>query len=548
MDAFFIKLLNMSLTASWLVLAVIFLRFLLKKAPKWIMGVLWGFVAIRLICPFSFESIFSLIPSAEAIPQNIVSSENPAISSGLTLINEAVNPIISGSLSPNIGSGINPMQIIASAASAIWIIGVIAMLIYTLASYIRISRKIREAAPLKENIWICDRISTPFILGIIRPRIYLPSAMNEADTEYVISHEKAHLKRKDHIWKPLGFLLLSVYWFNPILWAAYILLCRDIELACDEKVIRQMGTEIKKPYSEALVNCSVPRKMIAACPLAFGETGVKERVKGVLSYKKPAFWIILVAIAACIVTAVCLLTNPLGKPEKINGCNYSIDKYYYSDVITVDKANRLADGEAFAVDENFGLYYSNSENWYYSGILKIQSDTKELEKLIREQLPLRYRAIGFDEIYAASEDCADVFAIMNNGDIIRAAVSNYQNPQERKILSTAKLKYDGDCEITPFERITPTLTVVDKGSDIEGVSISIKEAKLDAEKPYIRIEWNNGTENEVTYPPFFDIQFYNGASILAAPRRISIVLKLLMFYPPGAAAHTIMTLHYSIYQ
>lgn len=310
MDTVFIKLLNMSITASWLVLAVILLRFLLKKAPKWIMGVLWGFVAIRLICPFSPESIFSIVPSTEPIPQNIILSENPAINSGLPILNEAINPILSESLAPNVGDSITPMQMIASVASAVWMVGILAMFLYTLISYVRIHRKVGEAVPLKENIWICDHISTPFILGMIRPRIYLPSSMNEGDMEYVISHEKAHLKRKDHIWKPLGFLLLSVYWFNPILWVAYILLCRDIELACDEKVIRQFGTEIKKPYTDALINCSVPRKVISACPLAFGEAGVKERVKGVLSYKKPAFWIIIVAVLVCIATAVCLLTSP----------------------------------------------------------------------------------------------------------------------------------------------------------------------------------------------------------------------------------------------
>ncbi len=249
MDAVFIKLLNMSITASRLVLAVLLLRFLLKKAPKWIMGVLWGFVAIRLICPFSLESIFSLVPSVEPIPQNIISSEIPAVNSGLPVLNQAINPVLSESLAPNVGDSVNPMQIIACAASVIWMIGILSMLHYTLISYIRIRRKIGEAVPLKDNIWICDHISTPFILGMIRPRIYLPSSMNEGDMEYVLSHEKAHLKRKGHIWKPLGFLLLSVYWFNPILWAAYILLCRDIELACDEKVIRQFGAEIKKPYS-----------------------------------------------------------------------------------------------------------------------------------------------------------------------------------------------------------------------------------------------------------------------------------------------------------
>lgn len=310
MEAVFLKIINMSITASWIVLAVIILRLLLKKAPKWIMGILWGIVAIRLIVPFSLESVFSLIPNAEPIPQNIFMAESPAVDSGFSVLNEIVNPIISNSLTPNVADSVNPIQVVMFIGSVIWLVGAAVMLVYTLISYLRIHNKVQEAVQLKENIWICDHISTPFILGVFHPRIYLPSSMNEADMEFVVSHEKAHLKRKDYIWKPLGFLLLSAYWFNPLLWVAYILLCKDIELACDEKVLGQLGTEMKKPYSNALINCSVPRKMISACPLAFGETGVKERVKGVLSYKKPAFWIIIAAVTVCIVTAVCLLTNP----------------------------------------------------------------------------------------------------------------------------------------------------------------------------------------------------------------------------------------------
>lgn len=323
MDVVFIKLLNMSITASLIALAVILLRFILKKAPKWIMGVLWAFVAIRLILPFSFESIFSLVPSVEPIPPDIISSDAPAVGGSLPSFDHVVSP--TPAVPPvtdavdSADAAQNTAHIALHVATAVWIVGVLAMLLYALIGYCRIRKKVSEGVPLKDNIWMCDRISTPFIIGIFHPRICIPSSMNEGDTEYVISHEKAHLKRKDHIWKPLGFLLLSVYWFNPILWVAYVLMCRDIELACDESIIRQFGAEIKKPYTDALINCSVPRKMISACPLAFGEVGIKERVKRVLSYKKPAFWVILAALAACIITAVCLLTDPIGiKITQIN--------------------------------------------------------------------------------------------------------------------------------------------------------------------------------------------------------------------------------------
>jgi len=205
---------------------------------------------------------------------------------------------------------INPMQVAQFIAAWVWVIGMGIMVLYALVSWAVVRLRVREAAREEKNIWVCDRIGSPFILGIFLPRIYLPSDMAEEDKPYVLAHERAHLNRRDHWWKPLGFALLAVHWFNPLVWLAYILLCRDIELACDERVIRQMGEGSKKPYSEALINCSVPRRMIAACPVAFGETGVKGRIKSVLNYKKPAFWIILVAVLVCIAVAVCFLTDP----------------------------------------------------------------------------------------------------------------------------------------------------------------------------------------------------------------------------------------------
>ncbi len=315
MEELFLKILNMSITAGWLILAVILLRLLLRKAPKYLCCAMWALVGIRLICPFSFESMLSLIPSAETVPQEIIYSDEPAINSGIYALNSTVNPIISQELAPDIGESANPMQIITLIASALWIIGMAAMLIYSLISYLKIKRNVGASLPVGENIFICDSISSPFILGIFKPKIYLPSDISDERKEYVIAHEKAHLRRRDHWWKPLGFLLLSVYWFNPLIWAAYILLCRDIELACDEKVIKEMDREDIKAYSEALLSCSVSRKMIAACPVAFGENGVKGRIKSVLNYKKPAFWVILIAVIACLAVAVGFMTNPVEKDE-----------------------------------------------------------------------------------------------------------------------------------------------------------------------------------------------------------------------------------------
>ena len=316
MDAVFLKLLNLSLTASWLCLAVLLVRLLLKKAPKAISCALWALVGLRLLFPFSIESVLSLVPSAEPLPEDILLSPTPTINSGIPIVNEVVNPVISGSLAPNPGDSVNPLQVITTVAGYVWLVGMAAMLVYMLVTYLRVRGKVTEAVKIEGNVYECDHVDTPFILGVIRPRIYLPSSMNEADRAFVIAHEKAHLRRLDHVWKPLGFVLLTVYWFNPLLWLGYILLCRDIELACDEKVIKELGTDIKKQYSEALINCSVPRRAISACPLAFGEVGVKDRIKSVLNYKKPAFWIILVAVVALVVTGVCFLTDPQTRDGK----------------------------------------------------------------------------------------------------------------------------------------------------------------------------------------------------------------------------------------
>lgn len=310
MNELFLKIINMSISASWLVLAVLILRFVLKKAPKWINVLLWGIVAIRLICPFSFESTLSIIPSAETIPLNIGMDTTPTINSGISAINNAVNPIISQSNTPMAGASVNPLQITIGIYEYIWIFGMIALALYTAISYWRLRRKVDTAVRYKDNIFQSENVSFPFVLGIIKPRIYLPFKMNGQYLEHVVAHEQAHICRKDHWWKPLGFLLLMIHWFNPLMWLAYVLLCRDIELACDEKVIKELGNEQRGDYTQALVACSVNRRMIAACPLAFGEVSVKERVKSVMNYKKPAFCVIIISVIVCVGVAVCFLTNP----------------------------------------------------------------------------------------------------------------------------------------------------------------------------------------------------------------------------------------------
>ena len=318
MSEVFLKIVNMSISAGWIVLAVVLLRLLLKKAPKWITVLLWGLVAVRLLCPFSIESILSLMPSGETISPEIMMEKVPQIDSGVPIVNTIVNPYISESFAPNPDDSANPLQIIVPLLAIAWVVGIVGMLLYTAISYLRLRRKIGTAVLLKDNIYQSESVVSPFVLGIIKPKIYLPFNMANKDLEHVIAHENAHIRRKDHLWKPLGFLILSVYWFNPLMWLGYILLCRDIELACDEKVIKEFDTLQKADYSEALLNCSVNRRIIAACPLAFGEVGVKNRVKTILNYKKPAFWIVVVAIVTSIAVAVCFLTNPIKENKKGN--------------------------------------------------------------------------------------------------------------------------------------------------------------------------------------------------------------------------------------
>ncbi len=310
MSGLFLSVINMSISAGWIVLAVLFLRFALKKAPKWLTVMLWGIVAIRLVCPFSIESVLSLIPSAETISPGIMFDNSPHINSGIPIINNTLNPIISNSFSPSPETSANPLQILIPILAIIWILGVIVLLTYTLVSFIRIKQKVSTAVLLKDNIYQSETVVSPFVFGVIKPKIYIPFGMSDENANQVIAHEQAHIKRRDHLLKPLGFLLLTLHWFNPLIWLGYILLCRDIELACDEKVIKGLNNEERANYSQALLSCSVNRRMIAACPLAFGEVGVKERVKSVLNYKKPAFWIVIVTVVALILTSICLLTNP----------------------------------------------------------------------------------------------------------------------------------------------------------------------------------------------------------------------------------------------
>ena len=355
MAAVFLKLLNLSISASWLVLAVLVLRLVSKRSPKWMNVLLWGIVALRLMLPFSIESALSLIPSAETVsPAAVQFAPAPTITSGVSIIDNAVNPSLSEHFAAVPTASVNPLYVWTEIAGWVWLIGLGAMLLYALVSYLRLRRRVSVSLPIQDHIYLCDAISSPFILGVVKPRIYLPSGLDEVQRQNVLAHEQAHLARRDHWWKPLGFALLAVYWFNPVLWLAYTLLCRDIELACDERVIRTMDESAVKTYSTVLLACSMPRKAVITCPLAFGEVGVKERVRNALRYKKPAFWVVAASVAVCVVVAVCFLTNPPTDTDAAGLVGFHREQVTYADV--TDESGARPSNVQLTAEETDAVY------------------------------------------------------------------------------------------------------------------------------------------------------------------------------------------------
>lgn len=317
MAEIFQKALNMSIAAGWLILAVIALRLLLRRAPKRFRLLLWAVVGLRLALPWSIESALSLIPSAQTLPEGIMLERTPVLDTGISALNGAINPGFTAAFTPELGVSANPLQVLLPIAAALWMLGAAAMLLWALVSWLRLRKRVREAVRLEENVYECE-IASPFVLGLFRPRICLPFSLENGERELVLAHERAHITAGDHIIKPLGWLLLAAHWYNPLVWLAYALFCRDIELACDERVVHGLSLSDRADYSQALLDLSRPRGGVRACPLAFGESSVKGRVKSVLSYKKPAFWLVLLAVVVCVGAAVCFLTDPKEEAEPVD--------------------------------------------------------------------------------------------------------------------------------------------------------------------------------------------------------------------------------------
>lgn len=507
MSDIFIKIFNLGITAGWFVLALLICRPLMKKVPKWINCLLWGIVGLRLCLPFSLESIFSLVPSAEPLPENIMMTQTPVINSGVSVLNDAVNPIISTSLAPTVGASINPMQIVIAIASWIWVAGIALMLGYGIVSYITLRLKVRVSVKGKDDLYFCDEVDSPFILGVIRPRIYVPSSMSGEALDHVLAHEKAHLRRGDHLWKPIGFALLAFYWFNPLLWVAYALLCRDIEAACDEKVIKTMPTEAKKSYSEALLACSMHRKRIMACPLAFGEVGVKQRIKSVLNYKKPAFWVIIVALIATLVLSVCFLTNPLSRPaDKLEigsewgyvgevGIHFAVEKDgairgYLDhnersyDITVYTRSAGLVRGTRLWVEIFKGDLVDaeiTENDLLLSGSMRARGD-KLIFEISEDNLGLQIdKKLVFKQVY-------DMNMIGSNGRVYIPAPSNLDYMLYIKIL---------DC-----------------GFLYNTVDVNFVQAQRDENDIVFVLQWNNRGLKPQSIGPSFEVYRYDGVSLV----------------------------------
>lgn len=374
MSELFIGVLNLSLKASWLILAVIFLRWVFCRAQKRLTCFLWLLCGIRLAVPFSFESVLSLVPSARTVPPEIVTAEIPQIHSGIAALNSAVNPVLSQNFTAA-ESGSNALQTVVAVSAAVWLAVTLALVIYGAVSYAALVGKMSDAVLLRNNIFQSEKAPTPFILGFVRPKIYIPYGLSAEDESSVTAHENAHITRRDHIIKPLWYLLLCVHWFNPLVWIAYTLLCRDIELACDEMAVRGMNEEKRKMYAVALLHCAADGKRIAACPLAFGEAGIKERVKSVMNYKKPAFWIVLAAVLASVAVAVGFLTDPV--------------------IVPADAGKNFICTDSGTDNENVGFSLGNVE--FSDGILKITTyfdNQTESDMTFGEEFHLYYTGKG----------------------------------------------------------------------------------------------------------------------------------------------------------
>lgn len=392
----FLEVLNNSVSTVLLIIAVIFGRLLIRKAPKFITCILWVLVGIKLICPVSIESMFSLVPDISPLTNGVENAAVPHISSTVSVVDDVVKPVLSNEQGVNETASVNSGLSVMGVVMWIWIAGLLALCIYSIVTYIILKRKVAVSQRICKNVYVCDDISTPFIMGIVRKGIYLPTGLDEETIECVLEHEKSHIKRLDYLWKPLGFLILAVHWFNPLCWIAYILFCRDIELACDEKVIRNKEVEWKAMYCNALLECNKRNRIVAVCPVAFGEVGVKERVKAVINYKKPSFWLVAAAIAISIFVAVCFMTSSGEKNKEKDNKEYDIEAALFNDTAGIQSSKMNSEVTLGEFTDDMFMYFGGClyecseykepvhsemtpESWYSLGGVGVCQDPEYME-------------------------------------------------------------------------------------------------------------------------------------------------------------------------
>ena len=364
MNAVFLKVLNMSAAAGWLIGAVMLLRLCLKKSPRWAVCLLWAAAAVRLVCPFSFESSLSLVPSAEVIPQTVITENSFDIQTGIEAIDVPVNDYLGDHYYEGVTVPQDNGANVTNTLALIWATGMAALVLHAVISFRKLRKSLATAVRMEENIFRSEQVDSPFVMGLLRPKIYLPFGLKDGARVHVIAHEKAHIARGDHWWKLLGYGVLILHWFNPLVWAGYILFCRDLELACDERAVRALDGPGRAEYTEALLRCSQRKHPATACPLAFGEVGVKTRVKSILRYRKPAFWAVAAAAAACVFLGICFLTNPLSREFEMEGENITdLDPGMIVDRI-LDAEDCGSSGSVYMNSINFQLHLDGDFNWH----------------------------------------------------------------------------------------------------------------------------------------------------------------------------------------
>lgn len=383
LEKIFLQILNMSFTASFVIILVLIARLFLKKSPKVLSYALWGVVLFRLICPFSFESMFSLLPvKSNPIPLDIVYEAIPTIDTGIPVINHTVNQSLSAATP---AASINPLQIWTFIGSTVWLLGIAILLIYSIISLMKLQKYLKNAVHEKDNIYLAEHLDTPFVMGFIRPKIYLPTSLTEEEKRYILLHEQMHIKRFDHVIKLVSFFALCLHWFNPLVWIAFLISGKDMEMSCDEAVVKRLGIDVKKEYSSSLLTLATGRRIIGGSPLAFGEGDTKGRIKNVLNYKKPTLWFVFVALLAVVVLTIGFLSNP--KTDK----SFAMTGKQLSDLAPLQIVETIADmvntdaSELILTSDNFGLTVSADFNFVQDGAVRFLYN-KDGKKYMASQL------------------------------------------------------------------------------------------------------------------------------------------------------------------